>query len=89
IVLPLESGDGPIDPTDFEGACATLGYDPAATAVIGIVTMRDDNNNQVFTVNLKAPVLIDSHRRLGRQHVFASEKYPLRHPLQAQDRNED
>lgn len=83
IVLPLEGGNGPIDPEDFDQACATLGYDPTATAVIGIVTMRDDCNNQVFTVNLKAPVLIDSRQRKGRQHVFASEKYPLRHPLEA------
>ena len=53
-----------------------------------IVTMREDNNSQVFTVNLKAPLLIDSAKRTGRQHVFAGEHYPLRHPLQANDRNE-
>jgi len=88
IVLPLEGGNGPIDPADFNEACATLGYDPAATAVIGIVTMRDDHNNQVFTINLKAPLLIDSSRREGHQHVFASEKYPLRHPLETQNENE-
>lgn len=89
IVLPLEGGDGPIDPADFTEACRTLGYDPKATMVIGIVTMRDDSNSQVFTVNLKAPLLIDSHRRSGRQHVFASEKYPLRHPLKAHEQTED
>lgn len=88
IVLPLESGDGPIDPADLQDACTNIGYDPTATAAIGIVTMRDDNNNQVFTVNLKAPVLIDCQHRLGRQHVFASEKYALRHPLQAHDSSE-
>lgn len=88
IVLPLEGGDGPIDPADFTEACQTLGYETTTTTVIGIVTMRDDSSNQVFTVNLKAPLLIDSHRRSGRQHVFASEKYPLRHPLQAHDQKE-
>lgn len=82
IVLPLEGGNGPIDPKDFAQACESLGYDPMSTSVIGIVTMREDSSNQVFTVNLKAPLLIDSRRRVGRQHVFASEKYPLRHPLQ-------
>lgn len=83
IVLPLEAAEGPIDPNDFAEACRTLGYNPAATVVIGIVTMRDDGGSQVFTVNLKAPLLIDSDRREGRQHVFVSEKYHLRHPLQA------
>ena len=81
IVLPLEGGNGPIDSADFHVACATLGYDPEATAVIGIVTMRDEANHQVFTVNLKAPLLIDSRLRAGRQHVFASDKYKIRHPL--------
>ena len=85
IVLPLEGNEGPIDREDLQDACAGLGYNPAETAVVGIVTMRDENQKQVFTVNLKAPVLIDSQRRLGRQHVFASEKYPLRQPLHAQD----
>lgn len=89
IVLPFEGGDGPIDPADFDTACQTLRYDPAATAVVGIVTMRDGSGDKVFTVNLKAPLLIDSQRRSGRQHVFASDKYPLRHPLQANDQTRD
>ncbi|NJO37517.1 MAG: flagellar assembly protein FliW [Rhizobiales bacterium] len=83
IVLPLEGGDGLVDPADFRQACRTHGYDPEATIVIGIVTMREDQGGQIFTVNLKAPLLIDSRRRSGRQHVFASDRYPLRHPLQA------
>lgn len=89
IVLPLESQDGPIDPLDFVNACSTIGYDPAATAVIGIVTMRDDGDRQMFTVNLKAPLLIDSNRRSGRQHVFTNDRYPLRHPLQTHDQAGD
>ena len=58
-----------------------LGFNEGMTAVLGIVTMRAQSKNQVFTVNLKAPVLIDTASRKGRQHVFASEKYHLRHPL--------
>ncbi len=81
IVLPLDDGDGPIDPADVADACRTLGYDPQSTALIGIVTMREDGGDQVFTVNMKAPVLIDSGRREGRQYVFTSERYQLRHPL--------
>jgi flagellar assembly factor FliW len=88
IVMPLDGDDGPIQPADFKNACATLGYDPEVTTAIGIVTMREDHNSQVFTVNLKAPLLIDSRQRAGRQHVFAGEHYPLRHPLQANDPSE-
>ena len=85
IVLPLEGADGSIDPSDVAQACDILGYDPSTTVIIGIVTMRDENDKHVFTVNLKAPLLIDSAKRQGRQHVFTSERYQLRHPLPAQD----
>lgn len=88
IVMPLDGDDGPIQPADFRNACATLGYEPEATTAIGIVTMREDHNSPIFTVNLKAPLLIDGQKMSGRQHVFAGEHYPLRHPLQANDRNE-
>lgn len=88
IVLPLEAGEGAIDDADFDQACASLGYDRTAAIAVGIVTMREDPKGQVFTVNLKAPLLIDSRRRIGQQHVFASDKYPLRQALQTHQRNE-
>ncbi len=81
IVLPLEGVGGPIDPHDFAQACHMLAFNEETTTVLGIVTMRAHSENQVFTVNLKAPLLIDTERRQGRQHVFASDKYHLRHPL--------
>ncbi len=81
IVLPMEGGAGPIDGADFTHACGTLGFDREATAILGIVTMRTDGQNQGFTVNLKAPLLIDTERLIGRQYVFADDKYHLRHPL--------
>lgn len=88
IVLPLEGVGGPIDREDFARACQMLGFDEEATTVLGIVTMRANSDGQAFTVNLKAPLLIDTSRRLGRQHVFASEKYHLRHPLPVDDQAE-
>lgn len=87
IVLPLECAGGPIDRDDIDEACSILGFDEDATIILGIVTMRADGESQVFTVNLKAPVLVDTARRVARQHVFASDKYRLRHvlPMDAQD----
>jgi len=85
IVLPLEGAEGTIDPIDVAQACDILGFDPSTTVLIGIVTMRDDVDRHVFTVNLKAPLLIDSAQRRGRQHVFESERYQLRHPLPTHD----
>lgn len=88
IVLPLEGVGGPIDPTDFAQACRMLTFNEDTTTVLGIVTMRAHSENQVFTVNLKAPLLIDTKRRQGRQHVFASDKYQMRHPLPVDEHQE-
>jgi flagellar assembly factor FliW len=88
IVLPLEGVGGPIDPSDFAQACRMLAFDEKTTIVLGIVTMRAQSEIQGFTVNLKAPLLIDTERRQGRQHVFASERYDLRHPLAIDKRPE-
>ena len=88
IVLPMEGGAGPIDRADFSHACGMLGFDQEATAVLGIVTMRAGGQNQGFTVNLKAPLLIDTDRRIGRQYVFADDKYHLRHPMPV-DQNDE
>ena len=88
IVLPLEGVGGPIDRTDFAEGCRMLGFSEQATTVLGIVTMRSQTDNQIFTVNLKAPLLIDTERRQGRQHVFASEKYQMRHPLPLHENQE-
>lgn len=88
IVLPLEATGGPIDADDFAQAYQALAFNQAATTVLGIVTMRADAENQMFTVNLKAPVLIDTDRRQGRQHVFASDKYRLRHPIPVAEHQE-
>lgn len=81
IVLPLETPGSSVEPSDFAEACQQLTFNKDATTVLGIVTVRAQSNNQTFTVNLKAPVFIDAEKRQGRQHVFASEKYHLRHPL--------
>ena len=88
IVLPLEGVGGPIDADDYREACRMLGFNEAETTVLGIVTMRSETENQVFTVNLKAPLLIDSAKRQGRQHVFPNDKYRLRHPLPVADAEE-
>lgn len=81
VVLPLDPAAGPISRGDLELACADLGFAWATLAVLGIVTIRSDADGVRFSINLKAPLLIDSSRQLGRQHVFASEAYPLRHDL--------
>lgn len=47
-------------------------------AVFSIVTIR--GNNQV-TVNLKAPIVINLTKRMGRQIILPEDTYPIRQPL--------
>ena len=81
IVLPLKDAGEPIDRKDFTEACDILGYDHEKTAILGLVTMRPHSQDHAFTVNLKAPLLIETEKRQGCQHVFSNDKYLLRHPL--------
>jgi flagellar assembly factor FliW len=81
LVLPLDPLRGPIARADLELACQSLGIEPPSLAVLGIVTARPEAQGVRFTANLKAPLLIDSARRLGYQHVLARDSYSLHHPL--------
>ena len=85
VVLPLDRSEGPIAGPDLGAARAALAIEDAALAVLAIVTLRADAARVDFTVNLRAPLLIDTGRRLGYQHVLANDAYSLRHPLPRAD----
>ncbi len=82
LVLPLELAGGPISRDDLGQACEELGIEWPSLVALAIVTVRQEEGGEVhFSVNLKAPLLIDSARQVGHQHVFLAEGYPLRHDL--------
>jgi flagellar assembly factor FliW len=81
LVLPLDPESGPIATDDLRAACQSRGLAFASVAVLGIVTVRAETEGVRFTINLKAPLLIDTRRHSGCQHVLASERYRIREPL--------
>jgi flagellar assembly factor FliW len=81
VVLPLDPNDGPIAGPDLAAACRALGIEDAALALLAIVTLRAEAPQVDCTINLRAPLLVDTARRLGYQHVLPDDAYPLRHPL--------
>ncbi len=83
VVLPLDPREGPISASDLEAACQAEAIARDALAVLGIVTVRAEDDGVHFTVNLRAPILIDTARRTACQHVMADDQYALRHPLPA------
>jgi flagellar assembly factor FliW len=49
---------------------------PDSLAVYNIVTVRDNLANS--TVNLKAPVIIDLDKKIGKQIICQGDDYPIR-----------
>jgi flagellar assembly factor FliW len=81
LVLPLDAARGPIARADLEAAAAKLGIPMEALVALAIVTLRAMPNDLRCTINLKAPILIDSGRQIGAQHVLANDAYEVRQPL--------
>lgn len=63
-------------PGDLESAGCELGIAADDAATLILVTARPVPVG--LTMNLRAPVLVDTARRLAFQHILASGDYPLR-----------
>jgi flagellar assembly factor FliW len=82
-VLPLAGTDSLIRPADRLAACRMVGLSPYDTDFLVIVTARRSDTALELFANLRAPVVIDTRRRIGAQVVLADAAYPLRHPVAA------
>ena len=55
--------------------------DPDDICVLSIVTVRRDGEQALLTTNLRAPVVIDQKRRVGKQIILEEGEWPVRAPL--------
>lgn len=81
IVAPLNAESGLIDAADVDAASKTLSIAPADTAVLLIVATRKVGAETQVSVNLRAPIVIDTQSQTGWQHVLNNSRYPVRHVL--------
>ena len=81
IVLPVPFNAGLIDAADLIDACQTLGISAENAAILLIVTIRPQPTGIKLTCNLQAPVILDTERRVGWQHVLHNNRYAVQHPL--------
>ncbi len=81
VVAPLDPAAGLIASADLEQAARVCQIPWADALILMIVTLRRAGPGLTLTANLQAPLLIDTTRRIGRQHVFDHERYSLRHSL--------
>lgn len=81
LVAPLSADNQAIDPGDIAEACRTLGIAVPDLALLLIVTVRRDESGAHVSVNLRAPVFVDTRNHVARQYVMSNSKYPVRHSL--------
>lgn len=81
LVLPLPIGSALIEAEDVEEALKTLEIPRESAALLLIVTVRQDQNGAMTTVNLRAPIILDTARRHARQYVMPNNKYAIRHAI--------
>lgn len=81
LVAPLPTESSAIDQVDVEEACVNLEIASEDLAIVLIVTVRRDEEGVHVSVNLRAPILIDTRRRVARQYVLPNSKYEIRHKL--------
>lgn len=81
IVLPYDPAAGLIDPKDIESTQQHLGIAPADCAIMLIATFRRTGNSFETSVNMRAPIFIDTANRLAWQHILPNDRYEVRHTL--------
>ena len=81
IVLPYDPAAELIDAKDMESAQRHLGIAPADCAVMLIATFRKMGNSFETSVNMRAPIFIDTANRLAWQYILPNDRYEVRHSL--------
>lgn len=82
IVFPPSLESGLIERTDIDAAARVVKMNFDDLAVLLLVTVRGQaDGTSTLSVNLRAPILIDSVKFIGVQYVLPNDKYPVRFML--------
>jgi flagellar assembly factor FliW len=81
IVTEAAAAAGVIDPNDLQEAYRQCEVRPGDALTLLIVSVRRNEEGVELSANLRAPVVIDTARRIGRQHVMSNGRYPIRFTL--------
>jgi len=80
ILVDVSLYDPTYSPLIDEAYLEGLGeYSPETFAVLNIANPQD--NIEDTTVNLRAPIIINTELRLGRQIICTNDEYTIRHKL--------
>ncbi len=85
ITLPLAIHNDFIAAEDVLDAAKSLSIPTEHLAVLLIVSVHRRVNVVNLSVNARAPLLVDVDRKVAYQHVFANNRYDIRHPVSYAD----
>lgn len=84
LVLPCADDALPIDRAELDSACDLHGLSRVQVAVLLVVGSQPDavpGASHGLCANRRAPILLDTGRAIGVQHVLDNPDYALRWPL--------
>lgn len=81
LVLPLEFLPDAIATADLDEVVEALSIEAGHAAFLLVVTVRKTDDGAQLSVNLRAPVVVDTAGRRGRQVVLSNSAYTVRHLL--------
>ncbi len=62
-------------------ATAEAGVNPADAQFLVMLSLHGTGDPYYLTANLRAPLVIDSARRVGMQHIFLNKDYTTQHKI--------
>ena len=80
-VLPIATNSEIYDQADINEACEIIEIKKDDLLMLAIISVQRTIEEIKVTANIRAPLMIDSARKLGVQYVFPSNKYDIRHVL--------
>ncbi len=81
IVTEAAAAANAIDPKDLHDAYKQCDVKPSDALTLLIVSFRRENGGVEMSANLRAPIVIDVGRKIGRQHVMSNGRYAIRFTL--------
>ena len=83
IIAPYNPESGIYNTADLERAAKSLAIPEEDMAILLIVTVRPTGNDQGYamSVNLQAPVIVNTTRQIAWQHIMPHDKYPVQHDI--------
>jgi flagellar assembly factor FliW len=79
VVLPIAVDNKFIDNADIEEACEILEVSTESLAMLLIVSVHRKTSAVSLSVNVRAPIFIDTEKKVAAQFVLPNSKYQIRH----------